>query len=45
MELDDADDYWYEREKIEDDWIYYYKGGEKYKIQTDGTGKELIINE
>ena len=45
VELDDADDYWYEIEKIEDDWIHYYKGGEKYKIQTDGTGKELIINE
>ena len=42
MELDGVDDYYYEIEKIEDDWIYYIKGGEKYKIQTDGSGKEAI---
>lgn len=42
VELDGTDDYWYEIEKINDDWIYYYKGGEKYKIHTDGSGKEAI---
>ena len=42
MELDGVDDYWYDIEKIEDDWIYYIKGVEKYKIRTDGSGKELI---
>lgn len=44
MELDGADDYYYEIEKIEDDWIYYIKGGEKYKIRTDGSGKEAIAD-
>lgn len=43
MELDGVDDYYYEIEKIEDDWIYYIKGGEKYKIRTDGSGKEAIV--
>ncbi len=41
-ELDGEDDYHYTVEKIEDDWIYYIKGGEKYKIRTDGSGKEAI---
>ncbi|MCM1263885.1 MAG: DUF5050 domain-containing protein [Butyrivibrio sp.] len=39
MELDGICDYYYEIEKIEDDWIYYKKGGMPYKIRTDGTGK------
>lgn len=42
MELDGVDDYHYEIESIEDDWIYYIKGGEKYKIRTDGSGKEAV---
>ncbi|MBD5445414.1 MAG: DUF5050 domain-containing protein [Lachnospiraceae bacterium] len=43
MELDGVDDYHYEIESIEDDWIYYIKGGEKYKIRTDGSGKEEVV--
>ena len=43
VELDGVDDYYYEIERIEDDWIYYIKGGEKYKIRTDGTGKEAVV--
>lgn len=42
VELDGEDDYYYEIEKIEDDWIYYIKGGEKYKIRTDGSEKIYI---
>ena len=41
-ELDGVDDYDYHIEKVEDDWIYYTKGGEKYRIRTDGTGKEKM---
>ncbi|MBD5522696.1 MAG: DUF5050 domain-containing protein [Lachnospiraceae bacterium] len=44
MELDGVDDYHYEIESIEDDWIYYIKGGEKYKIRTDGSGKEEVTD-
>ncbi|MDE6663941.1 MAG: DUF5050 domain-containing protein [Lachnospiraceae bacterium] len=44
MELDGVDDYNYEIESIEDDWIYYIKGGEKYKIRTDGSGKEAVTD-
>ncbi|MCM1326066.1 MAG: DUF5050 domain-containing protein [Bacteroidales bacterium] len=39
VELDGTCDYYYQIEKIEDDWIYYRKGGMPYKIRTDGTGK------
>ena len=42
VELDGVDDYYYEIERIEDDWIYYIKGGEKFKIRTDGSGKEAV---
>lgn len=42
MELDGEDDYHYAIEKVEDDWIYYIKGGERYKIRTDGSGKEAV---
>jgi hypothetical protein len=45
VELDGVDDYWYEIERVEDDWIYYIKGGEKYKIRTDGSEKEAITSE
>lgn len=45
VELDGEGDYYYTVEKIEDDWIYYRKGGEKYKIKTDGSGKEAIAGE
>lgn len=38
VELDGEDDYYYEIEKMEDGWIYYIKGGEKYKIREDGSG-------
>ena len=41
-ELDGVDDYWYEINKVEGDWIYYTKGGVKYRIRTDGTGKERM---
>lgn len=44
VELDGVDDYYYEIEKIEDGWIYYIKGGERYKIRTDGSGKEAITD-
>ncbi len=40
IELDGVDDYDYHIEKVEGDWIYYIKGGVKYRIRTDGTGKE-----
>lgn len=43
VELDGIDDFYYEIEKIEEDWIYYTKGNEKFKIKTDGSGKEAII--
>lgn len=42
VELDGVDDYYYLIEKIEDDWIYYIKGGEAYRIRTDGSGKEAV---
>ena len=42
VELDGEEDYYYHIERIEDDWIYYIKGVKKYKIRTDGSGKELI---
>lgn len=45
VELDGVDDFWYDIEKVEDDWIYYIKGVEKYKIRTDGSGKEAIKQE
>lgn len=45
VELDGEDDYYYSIEKIEDDWIYYIKGVDEYKIRTDGSGKELITYE
>ena len=41
-ELDGVDDYYYYLEKVEGDWIYYTKGGVKYRIRTDGTGKEKM---
>ncbi len=41
-ELDGVDDYDYHIEKVEDDWIYYTKGGVKYRIRTDGTGKDKM---
>lgn len=44
IELDGVDDYHYEIESIEDDWIYYIKGGEKFKIRTDGSGKETVTH-
>ena len=44
IELDGAADYHYEIESIEDDWIYYIKGGEEYKIRTDGSGKEAVTH-
>lgn len=44
VELDGVDDYYYEIEKIEDDWIYYIKGGVKYKIRIDGSEKEAITH-
>ncbi len=42
VELDGEDDYHYTIEKVEDDWIYYVKGGEKYKIKTDGSEKTAM---
>lgn len=42
VELDGEDDYHYEIEKVEGDWIYYIKGGKPYKIRTDGSGKEAV---
>jgi len=42
VELDGVEDYYYCIEKIEDDWIYYVKGIERYKIRTDGSGKEFL---
>lgn len=45
VELDGVDDYYYLIEKIEDDWIYYIKGGEAYRIRTDGSGKEAVTQE
>lgn len=40
VELDGTDDDYYEIEKIDGNWIYYIKGGERYKIRTDGSEKE-----
>lgn len=45
VELDGIDDYHYEIERIEGDWIYYIKGGERYRIRTDGSGKEAVTRE
>lgn len=42
VELDGVEDYYYNIEKMEDDWIYYTKGVERYRIRTDGSRKELI---
>lgn len=42
-ELDVTDDYDYSIEKIEEPWIYYRKGGVKYKIRIDGTCKAEIV--
>lgn len=41
-ELDGEDDYDYVIEKIDGDWIYYRKSGVKYRIRTDGSGKEMV---
>lgn len=43
IELDGIDNFYYEIEKIEGDWIYYIKGNTKFKIKKDGSGKETII--
>lgn len=40
--LDDVDDFWYQIDKIEDGWIYYQKGNDKYKIDIDGKNKAKI---
>lgn len=40
--LDDTDDFWYQIYKIENGWIYYQKGNDLYKIDTDGNHKEKI---
>lgn len=40
--LDDEDDFWYKIIKIEDGWIYYYKGEDMYKIDINGNNKEMI---
>lgn len=40
--LDEIDDYRYQVNNVEGDWIFYNKGDTKYKIKKDGTEKTRI---
>lgn len=42
--LDGTDDFWYQIDKIDDNWIYYQKGNDIYKIDFDGNNKTKIGN-
>lgn len=40
--LDEADDFWYQIDKIEGEYIFYQKGNDKYKIDINGENKEKL---
>lgn len=41
IELDGVDDFWYQIDNVDAEWIYYTKGQDTYKIRKDGTGKTI----